>query len=91
MLVRAIEWEDRLPKTIVVVGLDEFNLRLMRDLPGADDYDFLPVLGYDEIVRPERYDLPELLRRADELSLESKRAGKNQITFGQTEGESDPA
>jgi biotin carboxylase len=65
MLVRAKQGEGRLPKTIVVVGLDDFNLRLMRDLPGADDYDFLPVLGYDEIVRPDRYDLPGLLRRAE--------------------------
>lgn len=51
--------------TIVVVGLDEFNRRLMADLPGAATYDFVPVLGYDEIVRPGRYDLPALLAAAE--------------------------
>ena len=52
-------------KTIVVVGLDDFNRRMMADLPCAAQSDFLPVLGYDEIVRQGRYDLPALLQTAE--------------------------
>lgn len=52
-------------RTIAVVGLDDFNRRLMADLPDAEQYDFVPVLGYDEIVRPGRYDLPALLEAAE--------------------------
>ena len=52
-------------KTIVVVGLDDFNRRMMADLPDVEQYDFVPVLGYDEIVRPKRYDLPALLEAAE--------------------------
>jgi len=52
-------------KTIVVVGLDDFNRQMMTDLPDADTYDFFPVLGYDEIVSPGRYDLPALLDAAE--------------------------
>ncbi len=56
---------EAVAETIVVVGLDDFNERMLDALPGADAYDFVAVLGYDEIVRPDRYDLPALLASAE--------------------------
>lgn len=51
-------------ETIFVVGLDDFNLSMLHRLPGAGHYDFIPLLSYNEIVRPAAFNMPDLLARA---------------------------
>ncbi len=42
-----------MPENVFVVGLDEHNERLLRDLPDAQRYHFHPLLSYDEIYGEE--------------------------------------
>ncbi|WP_232796375.1 ATP-grasp domain-containing protein [Roseovarius salinarum] len=51
-------------KNIFVVGLDEFNLRLLKAVPGADRYEFHPLLGFEEISGARTFDLEALLDKA---------------------------
>jgi biotin carboxylase len=54
-------------KNIFVVGLEPFNLALLRDLSGAEQYNFRELLAYDEVVRPRsgQIDLDALLDTAE--------------------------
>jgi len=54
-------------QNIFVVGLEPFNLALLESLPEAARYQFLPLLDYDEVVRParRRFDLDALLDKAE--------------------------
>ncbi|MFW6050440.1 MAG: ATP-grasp domain-containing protein [Myxococcota bacterium] len=49
---------------VFVVGLDEFNRRLLERLPDAHRYRFLPLLDPARVVRAPRFDLPALLEEA---------------------------
>lgn len=51
-------------KNIFIVGLDEFNLSMLKRLTHSEDYNFVGVLSYDEVVRPREYRLPERLEKA---------------------------
>lgn len=51
-------------KNIFVVGLDPFNLNLLRLVRHADDYAFHGLLDYDQIVTARRFDMEALLDKA---------------------------
>jgi biotin carboxylase len=55
---------ERQKKNIFVVGLDPFNLRLLRSVRHADDYAFHGLLSYDEIAAARRFDMEALLDKA---------------------------
>jgi hypothetical protein len=58
-----------MPENVFVMGLDEHNERLLRDLPDAERYRFHPLLSYEEIYG-EEIRLRELLAKA-QRELES--------------------
>ncbi|MGD2083711.1 MAG: ATP-grasp domain-containing protein [Chromatiales bacterium] len=51
-------------KNIFVIGLDEFNLRMLETVRGAAGYDFHGLVPYDEIVNPSHYPMDKLLNDA---------------------------
>lgn len=51
-------------KNIFVVGLESFNLQLLRAVRHADEYEFHSLLGYEEICLARRFDLEALLDKA---------------------------
>lgn len=53
-----------LRKNIFVVGLEPFNLRLLRAVRRSGDYAFHPLLSYEEIASAKRYDMEALLEKA---------------------------
>lgn len=54
-----------MPKTIIVVGSDDYNLRLIGALPDMRDADIRPVLTWDDVQPPHgRIDFDELYDRA---------------------------
>ncbi|RKS07837.1 biotin carboxylase [Nocardiopsis sp. Huas11] len=50
---------------VFVLGLDEQNLQVLRDLPGADGYRFQSLLGWEEIGQEHEVDMPALLELAE--------------------------
>lgn len=54
-----------MPENIFVLGLDEWNHTILRDLPGAGGYRFHQLLSFGEL-RGTTIDLPELLRHAQQ-------------------------
>ncbi|MFP4367014.1 MAG: acetyl-CoA carboxylase biotin carboxylase subunit family protein [Bacteroidales bacterium] len=52
-------------KKIFVVGLDEFNLDKLNNLPGSRECDFLPALRYDEMRGPKKISIPDLINKSD--------------------------
>jgi biotin carboxylase len=48
-------------QNIFVIGLDEFNLRMLETVRGAGDYAFHGLVPYDEIVNPAHYPMEKLL------------------------------
>lgn len=57
-------------KNIFVIALDELNLGLLRTVRGGEDYNFVGLLDYDEVVRAERFPLGQL-RASAERQLEA--------------------
>lgn len=51
-------------KNIFIVGLDEFNLIKLKSLSRATEYNFHPLLRYEEIRGVESYSFQELLEKA---------------------------
>ncbi len=51
-------------KNIFVVGLDPFNLQLLRSVRNADNYAFHGLLDYDEIAGARSFDMEALLEKA---------------------------
>lgn len=49
---------------IAVIGLDDFNYKMLRSVRGAENYQFHGVISYDQIVNPERYPIEEFLHTA---------------------------
>ncbi|NIR30456.1 MAG: ATP-grasp domain-containing protein [Gammaproteobacteria bacterium] len=54
-----------MPKNIFVIALDDLNLGLLRTVRGADEYNFVGLLDYDEVVGAERFPMGELLAKAE--------------------------
>ena len=50
-------------KKIFVIGLDEFNLGKLKNLPEAEECEFLPALKFDEIRGVEDYCIPDLIHK----------------------------
>lgn len=53
-------------RNVFVIGLDDFNLELLRRMPRAPEYEFIRLLDFDEIVRPERFRLADSLAKAED-------------------------
>jgi biotin carboxylase len=53
-------------KNVFVVGLNEFNLSLLRRLRGAENYDFHGLLDPAEVYDTEVFPIADMLRRAEE-------------------------
>ena len=51
-------------KNIFIVGMDEFNERLLRQLPHAEEYDFHAALDISEIRNVRSYDIQKLIDKA---------------------------
>lgn len=51
-------------KNVFVVGLEPFNLQLLKAVRHADDYAFHGLLSYDEIAAAKRFDLEALFDKA---------------------------
>lgn len=51
-------------KNIFVLGLDDFNLKLMSETSRHDDYHFHSLLNVEEIVTGPDFDIPALLKKA---------------------------
>jgi biotin carboxylase len=51
-------------KNIFVIGLDEFHERQLESVHHAERYHFHPLLTYEEVVTPERYDMQRLIDNA---------------------------
>ena len=51
-------------KNVFVVGLDDFNHRLLRTIRDAEEIDFHSLLSFDEVVRAEVYDVESWVDRA---------------------------
>lgn len=51
---------------VFVLGLDDFNARILRELPRAREYAFHSLLGYEEIRGSDEYPAEQLLRTARE-------------------------
>ncbi|MFO7789990.1 MAG: ATP-grasp domain-containing protein [Bacteroidota bacterium] len=50
-------------KKIFVIGLDKFNLGKLKNLPEAEECEFLPALKFDEIRGVEDYCIPDLIHK----------------------------
>lgn len=53
-------------KNIFVIGLEDFNLRLLRKVRHAEDYTFHDLLGYEAVAKDLKCDVNTLLARAYE-------------------------
>ncbi len=53
-------------KNVFVVGLNDFNLNMLRHLRGADDIEFHQLLDPALFYESEEFDIPDMLQRADE-------------------------
>ena len=51
-------------KNIFVVGLEPFNLRILRAVRHSDEYAFHELLSYEEIALAKRFDMEALLDKA---------------------------
>ena len=51
-------------KNIFVIGLEPFNLKLLRAVRHAEEYAFRPLLSYEEIALAKRFDMEALLDKA---------------------------
>jgi hypothetical protein len=52
-------------KNIFVPALDEFNLKLLKGIHGADDFRFHGLLDFDDLVFARKYPIRQLLARAE--------------------------
>lgn len=57
-------------KNIFVVGLEDFNLHFLKTVKHAENYVFHSLLDYGEIAKAPRFDMPTLLRKAEEALRE---------------------
>lgn len=53
-------------QNIFVLGLDNFNLELLKGIHGAEQYRFHGLLEYRDLIRAREYPMRELLARAEE-------------------------
>ncbi len=53
-------------KNVFVAGLEPFGHRLLRTIPGAEEYRFLELFDYGTVVRPQRGAYPSLTQLVDE-------------------------
>ncbi len=52
-------------KNIFVMALENFNHRMLKTIKGADNYRFHGLLSYQELVAAKRYDMADLMARAE--------------------------
>lgn len=51
-------------KHVFIVGLDDFNLQKLQQLPQADECEFHPALSYEDIRGVESFDIDSLIEKA---------------------------
>jgi biotin carboxylase len=51
-------------KNVFIVGLDEFNLKRLREVTGAANYEFLELLGHEDVQRRGEFPFVDVLERA---------------------------
>lgn len=49
-------------KHVFVVGLDDFNLKLLKGIRNAEDYEFHGLVPYNMVVNPESYPIDEMVK-----------------------------
>ncbi|NIR32465.1 MAG: ATP-grasp domain-containing protein [Gammaproteobacteria bacterium] len=54
-----------MPKNVFVVGLDDFNRLQLQQIRNADRYRFHSLVDYEEIRRPLRFPVGDVLRKAE--------------------------
>ena len=52
-------------KNIFVIGLNDFNLRKLENIRGAEDYAYHRVIEPAEVYDTEVFPIPDMLRRAE--------------------------
>ena len=52
-------------KNVFIMGLNEFNLRLLRGIPGAEEYEFHGLLSPEEVLETYDFPIPDMLRRSE--------------------------
>lgn len=52
-------------KNIFVMGLEPYNRAKLNSIRNAEDYEFHPLLPYEDVVKPYNYPYEELLAKAD--------------------------
>jgi len=63
--------DDR--KQIFVIGLGYFHLQQLKTVRDSDQYAFHPLIDYDTIILPERYDIPAILDEARQTLAQAPR------------------
>jgi len=53
-------------KKVFVVGLDEFNLSLIEQLPECEDCEIIPAVKFSEMRGVEDFSIPDLLKKTEE-------------------------
>jgi hypothetical protein len=51
-------------QNIAVIGLDDFNLEMLRTVRDAERYNFSGLIDYDQIVNPEKYPVEDFIHDA---------------------------
>jgi hypothetical protein len=57
--------EQAVKKNVFIMGLNDFNLRLLQRIPGADGYEFYSLLRPEEILETYEFPIPDMLSRAE--------------------------
>lgn len=57
--------DDEQNLNIAVIGLDDFNLDMLRTVRDAERYNFYGLIDYDEIVNPEAYPIEDFIHHAE--------------------------
>ncbi len=53
------------PQNIAVIGLDDFNLEMLRTVRDAENLNVSGLIAYDDIVNPERYPVEDFIHDAE--------------------------
>ncbi len=48
-------------QNIFVIGLDDFNLQMLKTIRGSEEYSFHGLLDYDQVVNPAHYPIEEMI------------------------------
>jgi hypothetical protein len=52
-------------KNVFIMGLNDFNLRLLQGIPGAEHYEYHGLLAPEDVLETYDFPIPDMLRRAE--------------------------